>query len=181
MAVVGQQHRGALTSTYQQEVDTATLYKNVSSAYLATVTIPEYVPLVVDRAVRTALAQQVLTAVVLPHDVQVRRVRRVSGLSEATKARWPSSGLPKPTGRRRDGRPSSRRASVSGAFPQIRTTNLSPGPAAPGQATRRSRRLPEPAEARRAAGSSGRCEPRPRLAFVEAEESAGRRTRSYRR
>jgi pyruvate dehydrogenase (quinone) len=71
VAVVGQQHRSALGSTYQQELDTTTLYKDVCSAYLATVTVPEQVPLVVDRAVRTALAEQAPTAIFLPHDVQV--------------------------------------------------------------------------------------------------------------
>jgi pyruvate dehydrogenase (quinone) len=71
VAVVGQQHRSALGSTYQQEIDTTTLYKDVCSAYLATVTVPEQVPLVVDRAVRTALAAQAPTAIFLPHDVQV--------------------------------------------------------------------------------------------------------------
>jgi pyruvate dehydrogenase (quinone) len=71
VAVVGQQHRSALGSTYQQEIDTTTLYKDVRSAYLATVTVPEQVPLVVDRAVRTALAAQAPTAIFLPHDVQV--------------------------------------------------------------------------------------------------------------
>lgn len=70
VALVGQQHRSALGSTYQQEVDTTSLFKDVCAAYVATVTVPEQVPLVVDRAVRTALAQRAPTAVVLPHDVQ---------------------------------------------------------------------------------------------------------------
>jgi pyruvate dehydrogenase (quinone) len=70
VAVVGQQHRSALGSTYQQEIDTGTLYKDVCGAYVATVTVPEQVLLVVDRAVRTALAQRAPTAVILPHDVQ---------------------------------------------------------------------------------------------------------------
>jgi pyruvate dehydrogenase (quinone) len=66
---VGQQHRSALGSTYQQEVDTAVLFKD-ACAYLATVTVPEQVPMVVDRAVRTALAERAPTAVIVPHDVQ---------------------------------------------------------------------------------------------------------------
>src|SRR5918999_1514668 len=37
VAVVGQQHRSALGSTYQQEIDTGTLYKDVCGAYAATV------------------------------------------------------------------------------------------------------------------------------------------------
>jgi pyruvate dehydrogenase (quinone) len=70
VALVGQQHRSALGSTYQQEVDAGVLLKDVCAAYVATVTVPEQVPLVVDRAVRTALAQRAPTAVILPHDVQ---------------------------------------------------------------------------------------------------------------
>ena len=70
VAVVGQQHRSALGSTYQQEVDTAALFADACSAYVATVTVPEQVPMVVDRAVRTALVQRAPTAIVLPHDVQ---------------------------------------------------------------------------------------------------------------
>jgi pyruvate dehydrogenase (quinone) len=70
VAIVGQQHRSALGGTYQQELDTASLFKDVCAAYLATVTVPEQIPLVVDRAVRTALAERAPTAVILPHDVQ---------------------------------------------------------------------------------------------------------------
>jgi pyruvate dehydrogenase (quinone) len=70
VALVGQQHRSALGSTYQQEINTELLFRDVCGAYLATVTVPEQVHLVVDRAVRTALAQRAPTAVILPHDVQ---------------------------------------------------------------------------------------------------------------
>ena len=70
VALVGQQHRSALGSAYQQELDTTVLFKDVCAAYLATVMVPEQVMLVVDRAVRTALAQRAPTAVILPHDVQ---------------------------------------------------------------------------------------------------------------
>ena len=70
VAIMGQQHRSALGSTYQQEIDLGTLFKDPCAAYLATVTVPEQVPLVVDRAVRTALAERAPTAVILPHDVQ---------------------------------------------------------------------------------------------------------------
>ena len=70
VAVVGEQHRSALGSTYQQEIDTPALLNDACAAYVATVTVPEQVPLVVDRAVRTALAERAPTAVILPHDVQ---------------------------------------------------------------------------------------------------------------
>jgi pyruvate dehydrogenase (quinone) len=70
VAIVGQQHRSALGTTYQQEIDTQSLYKDVCSAFVATVTVPEQVNVVVDRAVRTAIATRQPTAVILPHDVQ---------------------------------------------------------------------------------------------------------------
>jgi len=70
VALVGQQHRSALGTTYQQEIDTASLLKDVCSAYTATVTVPEQLLVVVDRAIRTALARRAPTAVILPHDVQ---------------------------------------------------------------------------------------------------------------
>jgi pyruvate dehydrogenase (quinone) len=70
VAIVGQQHRRALGSTYQQEIDTGSLFKDVCAAYLATITVPDQVDLVVDRAVRTAVALRTPTAVIVPHDVQ---------------------------------------------------------------------------------------------------------------
>src|SRR4051812_17738154 len=70
VALVAQQHRSALGSTYQQEIDAHTLFKDVCSAYLQMVTVPEQLHLVVDRAVRTALATRQPTAVILPHDTQ---------------------------------------------------------------------------------------------------------------
>ncbi len=70
LAIIGQQHRSALGSGYQQEIDVTALYKDVCSSFLQLVTTPEQLDQVVDRAVRTALATRSPTAVVLPHDVQ---------------------------------------------------------------------------------------------------------------
>jgi pyruvate dehydrogenase (quinone) len=70
VAIVGQQHRSALGSTYQQEIDTQTLYRDACSAFVATVVVAEQLNVVIDRAVRTAVAQRAPTAVILPHDVQ---------------------------------------------------------------------------------------------------------------
>ena len=74
VALVGQQHRSALGSTYMQEIDTGALFKDVCAAYAATVTVPEQLHLVVDRAIRTAIAERAPTAVILPHDVQQAEV-----------------------------------------------------------------------------------------------------------
>jgi pyruvate dehydrogenase (quinone) len=70
LALIAQQHRSALGSGYQQEIDAQALFKDVCSAYLATVTTPEQLHLVVDRAIRTAQATRSPTCVILPHDVQ---------------------------------------------------------------------------------------------------------------
>jgi pyruvate dehydrogenase (quinone) len=70
VALVAQQHRTALGSAYQQEIDLHTLFKDVCSAYLQMVTVPEQLHLVVDRAVRTAITTRSPTAVTIPHDTQ---------------------------------------------------------------------------------------------------------------
>src|SRR3954467_1558865 len=46
VAIVAQQHRTALGSGYQQEIDARTLFKDVCSAFLNTVTAPEQLLLV---------------------------------------------------------------------------------------------------------------------------------------
>jgi pyruvate dehydrogenase (quinone) len=70
VAIVAQQHRTALGSGYQQEIDARTLFKDVCSAYLNTVTTAEQLNLVIDQAVRTAEATRSPTCVIIPHDVQ---------------------------------------------------------------------------------------------------------------
>src|SRR4051795_11223817 len=70
LAIVGQTHRTAMGGSYQQEVDLHTLFKDVASEFVETVTVPEQLPNVIDRAVRTALGRSAPTAVILPADVQ---------------------------------------------------------------------------------------------------------------
>src|SRR3954462_2590915 len=70
VALIADQHRSALGSGYQQEIDARTLFKDVCSSFLQTVSSPEQLHLVVDRAIRTAQATQSPTCVILPHDVQ---------------------------------------------------------------------------------------------------------------
>jgi pyruvate dehydrogenase (quinone) len=70
VAIIAQQHRTALGSGYQQEIDARTLFKDVCSSYLNTITTPEQLHLVVDRAIRTAQATRSPTCVIIPHDVQ---------------------------------------------------------------------------------------------------------------
>src|SRR3954447_26847460 len=70
VALMGQQQRTVLGSEYQQEIDLLSLVKDVAAQFAQTVTAAEQVPLVLDRAFRTALATRSPTVVVLPHDVQ---------------------------------------------------------------------------------------------------------------
>ncbi|MER5309345.1 thiamine pyrophosphate-requiring protein [Streptomyces sp. NPDC002773] len=70
VAIVGQTARSAMGGSYQQEVDLHTLFKDVASAYLETVTVPEQLPNVLDRAMRTAYARRAPTALIIPADVQ---------------------------------------------------------------------------------------------------------------
>ncbi|MFD9093490.1 thiamine pyrophosphate-requiring protein [Streptomyces collinus] len=70
LAIVGQTNRTAMGGSYQQEVDLHTLYKDVASEFVETVTVPEQLPNVIDRAIRTAYARRCPTAVIIPADVQ---------------------------------------------------------------------------------------------------------------
>ncbi len=70
VALVGQQQRSALGSDYQQEVDLATLFHDVAPECAEMATSAEQVPMLLDRAFRTALATRSPSVVILPHDVQ---------------------------------------------------------------------------------------------------------------
>jgi pyruvate dehydrogenase (quinone) len=69
VAIVGQTNRSAMGGSYQQEVDLLSLYKDVSD-FCEMVTVPEQLPNVLDRAIRTAVARRSVTAVIIPADVQ---------------------------------------------------------------------------------------------------------------
>ncbi|MGI8702371.1 MAG: thiamine pyrophosphate-requiring protein [Nocardioidaceae bacterium] len=70
VAIVGQTNRSAMGGSYQQEVDLLSLFKDVAGAYVQMVTVPEQLPNVLDRAIRTAIAERTPTAVIIPSDVQ---------------------------------------------------------------------------------------------------------------
>ena len=70
VAIVGDQATTAHGGSYQQEVDLGNLYKDVASNYLVEVKSPKQIPLAVDRAFRTAMADRCVTAIIVPADVQ---------------------------------------------------------------------------------------------------------------
>jgi pyruvate dehydrogenase (quinone) len=73
VAIVGQQALSAIGSSFQQEVDLQTLFKDVASEYVATGTMPSQVRTLVDRAVRIAQAKRSVTCIILPNDLQLMK------------------------------------------------------------------------------------------------------------
>ena len=70
VAIVGQQEQTVLGSQYQQEIDLLGLVKDVAAQFAQTASTAEQVPMLLDRAFRTALATRSPCVVILPHDVQ---------------------------------------------------------------------------------------------------------------
>ncbi|MEZ2224056.1 thiamine pyrophosphate-requiring protein [Rhizobium sp. RCC_161_2] len=70
LAIVGQQARRAIGGHYQQEVDLASLFKDVAGDFVHQAAAPAQVRHLVDRAVRIALANKTVTAIILPNDLQ---------------------------------------------------------------------------------------------------------------
>ena len=70
LAICGQQSRNALGGHYQQEVDLPAMFKDVAGAFVAQASTPVQVRHLVDRAIRTALGERRVTAIVLPNDLQ---------------------------------------------------------------------------------------------------------------
>jgi pyruvate dehydrogenase (quinone) len=69
VAIIGQTERSAMGGSYQQEVDLASLFKDVCSDYVQTCMVPEQLPNLIDRAIRIALSEGCPTCVIVPSDV----------------------------------------------------------------------------------------------------------------
>jgi len=70
LAICGQQSRNALGGHYQQEVDLTSLLKDVAGAFVQQASTPAQVRHLVDRAIRVAIGERRVTAIVLPNDLQ---------------------------------------------------------------------------------------------------------------
>jgi pyruvate dehydrogenase (quinone) len=70
LAICGQQARAGLGAHYQQEVDITSMLKDVAGSYVQQASVPAQVRHMVDRAVRIALSQRRVTAIILPNDLQ---------------------------------------------------------------------------------------------------------------
>ncbi len=73
LALTGQAATTAMGSEYQQEVDLHSLFKDVASEYLVTLMNPAGVRHAIDRAVRGALGERTVTALIFPKDLQEQR------------------------------------------------------------------------------------------------------------
>src|ERR1700761_531311 len=70
LAICGQQARNALGGHYQQEVDLSSLLKDVAGAFVQQASSPAQVRHLVDRAIRIAIGERRVTAIILPNDLQ---------------------------------------------------------------------------------------------------------------
>jgi pyruvate dehydrogenase (quinone) len=70
LAIVGQSARTAIGADYQQEVDLVSLFKDVAHHYVHECNHPAAARHQIDRALRIAYAERVVTCVIVPHDVQ---------------------------------------------------------------------------------------------------------------
>jgi pyruvate dehydrogenase (quinone)/pyruvate oxidase len=70
LAITGMQETQLLGTDYQQEVHLEKLYQDVA-AYDVMVHVPAQIPALVDRAVRTSLAQRTVSHLTFPNDLQV--------------------------------------------------------------------------------------------------------------
>ena len=71
MAIVGQQARSAIGSSYQQDIDLQSLFKDVASAFVQTASTPAQIRHLIDRAYRVAQAERTVTCVIIPNDLQL--------------------------------------------------------------------------------------------------------------
>ncbi|HEY8485374.1 MAG TPA: thiamine pyrophosphate-requiring protein [Longimicrobiales bacterium] len=83
VAIIGQSATTAMGADYQQEVDLISLFKDVAREYVHMCSTPAQARHLVDRALRIAIAEGVVTCLIFPADVQqmdaVERPERVHG------------------------------------------------------------------------------------------------------
>jgi len=70
LALAGQQARAAVGGHYQQELDLVSMFKDVAGAFTQQASVPPQVRHLLDRAVRIALGERRVTAVIFPNDLQ---------------------------------------------------------------------------------------------------------------
>jgi pyruvate dehydrogenase (quinone) len=85
LAIVGQQARKALGTSFMQDVDLSSLFKDVAHEYINVASSPEQVRHLIDRSMITAYSKRCVTCLILPHDIQTAKAKpepeRVHGQS----------------------------------------------------------------------------------------------------
>ncbi|MGD0102730.1 MAG: thiamine pyrophosphate-requiring protein [Rhodopila sp.] len=70
LAIAGQQARNAVGGHYQQEVDLVSMFKDVAGAFVQQASTAPQVRHLIDRAVRIAMGERRVTALIFPNDLQ---------------------------------------------------------------------------------------------------------------
>ena len=70
LAIAGQQARAALGGHYQQELDLQSLFKDVAGAFVQQACVPAQTRHLIDRAIRVAIGERMVTALIFPNDLQ---------------------------------------------------------------------------------------------------------------
>jgi pyruvate dehydrogenase (quinone) len=93
VAILGQQPRRVLGGRYIQEIDLASVFKDVASAYIQVMMSPAQLPHVLERAFRIASVERTVTCVIIPADIQ--EMEAVEELPAAMSSVHPASGRPR--------------------------------------------------------------------------------------
>jgi len=99
LAITGQQARAAIGGHYQQELDVKAMYKDVAAGLVEQASVPAQVRHLVDRAVRIAVGERKVTALVFPNDLQdlpYQAPPRKHGTVHSGIGYWPPSVVPFP-------------------------------------------------------------------------------------
>jgi pyruvate dehydrogenase (quinone) len=70
LAIAGQQARAGLGGHYQQELDIEAMFKDVAGAFVEQASVAQQTRHLVDRAVRIAIGERSVTAIIFPNDLQ---------------------------------------------------------------------------------------------------------------
>jgi pyruvate dehydrogenase (quinone) len=70
LAIAGQQSRNAMGGHFQQEIDLHTMFKDVAGAFVEQASAPPQVRHLIDRAIRIAIGERMVTALIFPKDLQ---------------------------------------------------------------------------------------------------------------
>ena len=70
LAIVGQQARTAIGAHYQQQLDLNSMFKDVAGTFVQQAAVPGQVRLITDRAVRMAIGERRVAALIFPNDLQ---------------------------------------------------------------------------------------------------------------